>query len=380
MPETLSPEMGLAFSPEQESLRESVRRFLEKQWSRKELRATLEGSGEARNRLWRSMAGELGLQGIAIPEAYGGLGFGVMEQAVVLEEMGRVLLATPYLASAVVAAQALLRGDSEPLRGRLLPGIASGEAVATLALLEPGSDWRGAPAATLAHKDGGAWRVTGEKAFVVDGDQADCFIVSAKDAAGGNLLLAVARDDATVKVEPLPVIDATRPLARVRFLDAKAEVVAAEARAREVLDRTLEVACVALACEQMGGAAKSLETTNEYAKTRKQFGAPIGSFQAIKFKLADMLLNLEAGRSAAYYAAAAIAAARDDAPISASVAKAVCSDAYVAITGEMIQVHGGIAYTWEHDAHLYFKRARASLALFGDSDAHRERVAVLAGV
>lgn len=373
-------EMGLAFSPEQESVRESVRRFLEKQWSRKELRATLDGSRDARTRIWKALAGELGLQGFAIPEAYGGAGFGIMEQAVALEEMGRALVATPYLGSAVISAQALLRGESEAPRARWLPGIASGRTVATLAYLEQGADWRGAPAKTSARKDGATWRVTGEKSFVIDGDLANLFIVSAKDAAGGDVLLAVARDDATVKVDSLPVIDATRPLARVRFIDASAEVVAAEARAREVLDATLVVACTGLACEQMGGAARALEMTNEYAKTRKQFGAAIGSFQAIKFKLADMLLNLEAGRSAAYYAAAAMASGRDDAAISASVAKAVCSDAYVAITGEMIQVHGGIAYTWEHDAHLYFKRARASLALFGDSDAHREQVAVLAGV
>ncbi len=380
MPETLSFAMGLAFSPEQETLRDSLRRFLEKQWGRRELRATLDGSGNAAQRLWKSLSSELGLQGLAIPEAYGGAGFGMMEQAVVLEEMGRVLFATPYLASAVIAAQALLRGDSEPVRASWLPKIATGETVATLAYLEGASHRRAMPVKTTARRDGEAWRASGEKSFVIDGDQADLFIVSAKDAAGGDLLLAVARDDATVKVEPLPVVDATRPLARIRFAEAKAELVASGARASEVLDETLTIACVALACEQMGGAARALEMTNEYAKTRKQFGAPIGSFQAIKFKLADMLLNLESGRSAAYYAAASIATARDDAWISASVAKAVCSDAYVAITGEMIQVHGGIAYTWEHDAHLYFKRARASLALFGDADAHRERVAALVGV
>jgi len=386
--------MGLAFSPEQESLRESLRRFLERKWTRRELRAALDGSAAPDRDLWKALADELGLQGIAIPESYGGAGFGIMEQAVVLEEMGRSLLVSPYLSTSVVATQALLRGDSESLRSAWLPKFASGDAVATLAYLEGAADPLAQDIKVGARKDGDAWLVSGSKRFVVDGAHADLFIVPAKSSAGEDLLLAVPRDAPSVPretpsvlretqcvvTEALPVLDLTRPLATVRFIDAPGEVIASGARARRVLQETLAVACTAIACEQMGGAARALEITNEYAKTRQQFGAPIGSFQAIKFKLADMLLHLEAGRSAAYYAAASAAAEQEDALLSSSVAKAVCSDAYVAITGEAIQVHGGIAYTWEHDAHLYFKRARASLALFGDSDAHREQVAVLAEV
>lgn len=370
--------MRLAFTEEQEELRASVRRLLQDRLSGG-LVAAAESPDPYDAALWKLMAEELGLHGMAIPEEYGGSGFGFVEQAVVLEEMGRFVLRSPYLSTVIVAANALLLGDSEDLRRAWLPRIAAGEVVATLAHVEPGGDWTAAAPAVTAVADGDRLRVTGVKGFVVDGAEAGLFIVYAKGPGGEPVLAAVeAGQGVTAKAEP--VFDATRRLATVTFEGAAADVIATGDRAREVLARTLEYAAVGLACEQTGGAARALEMAVDYAKIREQFGVPIGSFQAVKFKCADMLLQVEAARSAAYYAAASLAAGDEETPVCAAVAKSVCSDAYMFVAAESIQVHGGIGYTWEHEAHLYFKRAKASQVLFGDPDLHRERLATLVGV
>ncbi|MGI5242204.1 acyl-CoA dehydrogenase family protein [Dactylosporangium sp. CA-139066] len=366
--------MRLAFTDEQEELRTSVRRLLAEHWSPEKRRAALDSAEPYDARLWKTMAEGLGLHGMAIPEEYGGAGYGFVEQSVVLEEIGRALLRAPYLSTVTVAATALQAGQDEALRADWLPRIAAGQAVAALAHDER----RGArPAAAV--RDGAGWRVSGTKAYVVDGAQADLFVVTATGDDGPVLLAVEGSADGVATLEH-PTLDLTRRLATVTFTEAQGRAIAVGDQARDVLDRTLDVAAVALACEQVGGAAAALEMTVEYAKIREQFGAPIGSFQAIKFKCADMLLDLEAARSAAYYAAASVNDNAADLPIAASVAKAVCSDAYTAITAEMIQIHGGIGYTWEHDAHLYFKRAKAAQHLFGDADRHRARLADLVGI
>ncbi|MEV4747380.1 acyl-CoA dehydrogenase family protein [Streptosporangium sp. NPDC049248] len=375
--------MRLGFTAEQEELRAGVRRLLTEHASTDRLRAELESEEPYDAGLWKLMAESLGLHAMAIPEEYGGAGYGFREQSVVLEEMGRVLLRSPYLSTVIVAANALLLGDDEELRRDWLPRIAAGDAIASLAHVEADGDWRATRPRVSAVRDGEGWRVTGTKSFVTDGVQADLLLVLASVAGGEEgetVLLAVDTREAGVVAEDVPVLDMTRRLATVTFADARGRAVALGARARQVLEATLGIAAAGLACEQVGGAARSLEVAVEYAKVREQFGVPIGSFQAIKFKCADMLLDLEAARSAAYYAAAAVADDAEDLPVATSVAKAVCSDAYTAITGEMIQVLGGIGYTWEHDAHLYFKRAKASQHLFGDSDLHREQLAVRVGV
>ncbi|GII78561.1 acyl-CoA dehydrogenase [Sphaerisporangium rufum] len=328
------------------------------------------------------MARDLGLHAMAIPEEYGGAGYGFREQSVVLEEMGRTLLRSPYLSTVVVAAAALLHGDDEEARARWLPRIAAGEVVATLAHAEPGVGWRAGRPRAVAVRDGAGWQVGGAKSHVVDGAEAGLLLVSAAAGQDGRdlVLLAVDPGHPGVTVTELPALDTTRRLASVTLDGVPAQAVATGERARRLLDRVLDVAVTGLACEQAGAAARALEMTVEYAKVRHQFGVPIGSFQAVQFTCADMLLHLEAARSAAYYAAAAIDRDDEDAPIAAAVAKAVCSDAGMAIAAEMVQIHGGIGYTWEHDAHLYFKRAASSAGLFGDADLYRERVATLAGV
>jgi alkylation response protein AidB-like acyl-CoA dehydrogenase len=372
--------MTLGFTAEQEALRTGVRRLLAEHWSSDRLRVALESSEPYDAGLWKVMAEDLGLHAMSIPEEYGGAGYGFAEQAVVLEEMGRALLRSPYLSTVVVAATALLHGDDDALRQDWLPRIAAGEVVASLAHVEDDGDWLARAPRTTAVEDDGAWRVTGTKAFVVDGAQADLLVVLADGGDAGEVLLALDTHAGGVRAVDVPALDLTRRIATVTMDGARARAIAVGPRAREVLEATLDVAAAGLACEQVGGAARCLELSVEYAKVREQFGVPIGSFQAIKFMCADMLLDVEAARSAAMYAAFAVDGRTDDLAVAASVAKAVCSDAYTAVTASTIQVHGGIGYTWEHDAHLYFKRAKASEMLFGDPATHRERVAARVGV
>ncbi|MGX4695408.1 acyl-CoA dehydrogenase family protein [Streptomyces sp. JNUCC 63] len=366
--------MTLSYTPEHEALRESVRKLLTEQASSERLRQVLESPQPYDATLWKTMAEELGLHGMAVPEEYGGSGFGFMEQAVVLEEMGRVVHCSPYLPTVVLAANALLLGDDEQARRTWLPRIASGEIAATVAVAEDDGDWHAGMITTTAIADGPEFRVTGRKCFVLDGATAGLVIVLARSGQD-EVLAAVDTGQPGVSVDELPVLDQTRPMATVTFTDARGNAIATGARAREVLARITEIAYAALAAEQVGGAARVLEMAVEYAKTRRQFGVPIGSFQAIKFKAADMLLELEAARAAALYAARAVAEDTADRTIAATVAKAVCSDAYFAVAAENIQIHGGIGFTWEHDAHLYFKRAKSSELLFGNAAAQHERLA-----
>jgi alkylation response protein AidB-like acyl-CoA dehydrogenase len=370
----------LGFTQEQEALRAGVRRLLAEQWGSERLRAALDDPEPYDTGLWKTMAERLGLHAMAIPEEYGGAGYGFAEQAVVLEEMGRSLLRAPYLSTVVLAATALLQGDDEASRQEWLPRIAAGEIVASLAHVEDDGDWSASAPRTRATADGDSWRVTGSKSFVIDGAQADLLLVLARGGDVGDVLVAVDTRSGGVTAHDVPALDLTRRLATVTLEGASGRAVAVGARAREVLDGTLRVGAAALACEQVGGAERCLEMTVEYAKVREQFGVPIGSFQAVKFMCADMLLHVEAARSAAMYAAFAVDGRTDDLAVAAPVAKAVCSEAYTAVTGSTIQVHGGIGYTWEHEAHLYFKRAKASEMLFGDPALHRERLAAQVGV
>lgn len=372
--------MKLSFTEEQTELRRTVRRLISDRWGSVQRRTWLDGTDAYDRALWTAMAGQIGLNGLSIPEEYGGLGYGFAEQSVVLEEIGRELVATPYLSSAVVA-PAVLLGGSRTVARRWLPGIADGGVVAALAHTEADADWRAARPATTATRAGDGWSVSGTKEFVIDGAQADLLLVTAADAASGELvLLAVPAADPAVTRVDRPTLDLTRRLATLVLAGAPAELIAQGQAARDILDYALDVAAIGIACEQAGGCAAALSKTVDYVKVREQFDAPIGSFQAVKFSCADMLLQVEAARSAAYYAAAALDAGSDEVPVSAAVAKAVCSEAFMAVTGSMIQLHGGIGYTWEHEAHLYFKRAKASQHLFGDADAHRDRLADLLGI
>jgi alkylation response protein AidB-like acyl-CoA dehydrogenase len=369
--------MILGVSAEQEELRASVRRFLADRAPLSRVRALMDG-GETDWAVWEQAGTQLGLQGLAIPENYGGAGFSFAEQAVVLEEFGAALYGGPYLASAVLAATALLASPDEGARRGLLPDIASGQTVATLAFTEDGGSWDPAAIRLSAVKDGpgvnGAWQLDGHKSFVLDGATAGLILVVATTDAGLSLF-AVEGDAAGLGRAALPALDQTRQLARLEFAGVTGRLIGSPGDGAAALDRALDVAAVALAAEQLGGAQRALDMAVEYAKVRRQFDRPIGSFQAIKHRCADLLLEVESLRSAVGYAAAAVAEDSAEIPVLASLVKAYASETYFHVAAENIQIHGGIGFTWEHDAHLYFKRAKASELFLGDGAYHRERLA-----
>jgi alkylation response protein AidB-like acyl-CoA dehydrogenase len=371
--------MNLGVSAEQRQLRESVRRFLAERAPLPRVRELMETADAMDAGVWRQAGAQLGLQGIAIPEEYGGAGFSFAEQAIVLEELGGALYGGPYLASAVLAAVALLTSEDEGARRDLLPGIASGETIATLAFTEDDGSWDPSSIRLAAAKNGPGWRLDGHKSFVLDGSGADLILVVAS-ADIGLSLFAVDGSAAGLSRRVLPTLDQTRRLARLEFSEVPARLIGSPGAARAVLDHTLDVAAIALAAEQLGGAQRALDMAVEYAKIRHQFGRPIGSFQAIKHRCADLLLEVESLRSAVGYAAAAVAAGSTEVPVLASLLKAYASEVYSHVAGENIQIHGGIGFTWEHDAHLYLKRAKSSELFLGDGSYHRERLATRIGL
>jgi alkylation response protein AidB-like acyl-CoA dehydrogenase len=372
--------MNLAVSTEQQELRDSVQRFLADRAPMSRVRELMETPDGTDRQVWRQAGDQLGLQGIAIPERYGGAGFTFAEQAIVLEEQGAALYGGPYLASAVIAATALLSGSDEVARRELLPGIASGQTVATLAFTEDDGSWEPEAIRLAASGDGsGGWVLDGHKNFVLDGHTADLILVVAA-AESGLSLFAVDPAAAGLDRRVLPTLDQTRKLARLEFDSVAARLIGAPGAAAGVLARTLDVAAIALAAEQLGGAQRALDMAVGYAKIRHQFGRPIGSFQAIKHRCADLLLEVESLRSAVGYAAAAVAEDSAEVPVLAALAKAYASDVYFHVAAENIQIHGGIGFTWEHDAHLYFKRAKSSELFLGDASYHREHLAQRIGL
>ncbi|NYD51266.1 alkylation response protein AidB-like acyl-CoA dehydrogenase [Actinomadura luteofluorescens] len=358
--------MKLVVTEEQRELRDALRRFFADRSPGAEVRRLMETAEGHDPKVWRQMAEQLGLQGLAIAEEHGGAGFGMRELAVVFEEMGRAVVCAPFLAT-ITAAAALEAGDGGH---DLLPGLADGSVIGTLAVAEDGGSWD--PASVRATFEDGVLR--GTKNFVLDGHIAGLVLVAAR---GGDGVGVYAVEDAAGLVRhALPTLDQTRRLARIE-LDG---VAARRVGGPEALARALDVAAVALAAEQLGGAQRTLDMTVEYAKVRHQFGRPIGSFQAVKHRCADMFVLVESARSAVLNAAAAADESPDELPAAAALAQAYCSEAFFHTAGEAIQLHGGIGFTWEHDAHLYFKRARSSRELFGSPDRHRERLAALAGL
>ena len=372
--------MKLAVSAEQRELRDSVRRFLADRAPLSRVRELMETPDGIDRPVWQQAGAQLGLQGIAIPERYGGAGFTFAEQAIVLEELGAALYGGPYLASAVLAATALLSGSDESARRELLPGIASGQSVATLAFTEDDGSWE-PEAIRLAARSGSGtgWVLDGHKSFVLDGHAADLILVVAATGSGLSLF-AVDPGSAGLDRRVLPTLDQTRKLARLEFHSVAGRLIGAPGEAAAVLARTLDVAAIALAAEQLGGAQRALDMAVGYAKIRHQFGRPIGSFQAIKHRCADLLLEVESLRSAVGYAAAAVAENSAEVPVVAALAKAYASDVYFHVAAENIQIHGGIGFTWEHDAHLYFKRAKSSELFLGDAAYHREHLAERIGL
>jgi alkylation response protein AidB-like acyl-CoA dehydrogenase len=371
--------VDFAPSEEQEELRTSLRRFLEERSPETEVRrlmATDEGYDPA---VWRQMAEQLGLHGLAIPEAYGGSGFGFEELAIVFDEMGRALLCAPFFASVGLAANLLLAVEDEAARTDYLPGIASGDTIATVALAEASGRWDEQGIQMAASSSGGGWQLTGEKRYVLDGHLADLLLVPARGPAGVSIF-AVEKGAPGLSTVSVTTMDQTRKQARVTFENTPARLLGSDGGGWPAVSKMLDLAAVALAAEQVGGAQRVLELAVQYAKDRVQFGRPIGSFQAIKHRCADMLVEVESARSAMYYAAWAAGAGDPELPAVASLAKSYCSEAYFHAAAQNIQIHGGIGFTWEHPAHLYFKRAKSSELLFGDPAYHRELLAQRVGI
>ncbi|MER5184960.1 acyl-CoA dehydrogenase family protein [Streptomyces sp. NPDC002896] len=374
--------MALTFTEEQEELRATLRRFVADKSPNAAVRRWMESDEGHDPQLWQQMASQLGLHGLALPQEYGGFG-GPVELGIVLEELGRALLPSPYLATVALAGQALAVSGDGTAKARWLPAIADGSLTGTLALAEESGSWNVEDVAAEAVRVDAGWRVSGTKMFVIDGHSADLLLVVARADAGPGLF-AIDSGATGVSRTRLETLDPTRRLARIDLDDAPALRVGPEGDATAYLRTVLDLAVVALAAEQVGGAQACLDTAVEYAKVRVQFGRPIGSFQAVKHKCADMLLKVEAARSAAYHAMSVAAEGADQGagglPVSAALAAAYCADAFTHAAKENIQIHGGIGYTWEHDAHLYLKRAKSSEQLFGSPATHRGRLAELVGI
>jgi alkylation response protein AidB-like acyl-CoA dehydrogenase len=371
--------VNFAFSDEQEQFRAALRRFLAERVPSTTLRRAMELPEGLGREFWKQACAELGLGGIAIPERHGGQGFGCLEVGIIQEELGRSLAPTPFFASAALAANAILLAGDETEQARLLPGIASGETWATLALLEDAGRWDAEGIGLVAARDGADFRLEGTKRFVVDGAEADLLVVAARlpgtRGEQGIGLFTVRAGDPGVAAAPLDTLDPLRRMAHLELSGARAQRLGPEGGCGPALEKSLLRAAVALAAEMSGAAARCLDMATEYARVRVQFGRPIGSFQAIQHKLAEVLLELELARSASWWAS--WVADRDGAELAeaAHLAKAGCADALVRAAAENVQVHGGMGFTWEHDAQLFYKRARSADLLLGDASWHRGRLA-----
>jgi alkylation response protein AidB-like acyl-CoA dehydrogenase len=379
--------MRLAFTDEQESLRDMVRAFLRDTCPEGEVRRLMDTDGGFDAGVW-SQLGDLGLCGLTVPEQFGGAGYTFVELGVVLEELGASLACVPFFSSVVLTQSLLMALDDAAGHSRWLPGLASGATRGAVAFAERSGGWDGRGIQTEAIRDGAGWRLDGAKTFVVDGHTADLVMVLAETDTGLSVF-AVEPDASGLTRSVLETMDQTRKQAGIELSGTPAVLVGGPGAGSAALARMSDLAAIALATEAVGGARAVLGEAVEYAKVRVQFGRPIGSFQAIKHRCADMLLRVESARSAAYHAlwtASEISSGDsatddpDELRIAASMAKAYCTEAFAWAAAENIQIHGGIGFTWEHSAHLYFKRATSSQLLFGDPVEHRARLADMIGI
>lgn len=358
--------MQTVYTEEQEQLREVVSRFLQAKSTAVDVRRLMASSEGYDPAVWQQLCGEVGLAGTHIPEEYGGVGFGPVELGIVSEEMGRHLYCGPFFASSVMAGYALLNGATETHKTAILPGIASGDQIATLVLDNLNNPEKVGAALKANEKH----VVSGVAPIVVDAHIADVLIVAASTAEGLGLYLVKA-DAAGLTITPQEALDPTRKLSRVSFNEVSAERIGGLTEA--LLNRTWDQICSVLAHEMIGGAQYLFESTLEYTKVRVQFGRPIGSFQALKHRCADLLMELEFAKATIHHAAFCLAAG-DGEPYVASMAKAMASDTYMEAARAGVQLRGGIGFTWEEDTHLWFKRAKSSEVFMGSAHMHRERM------
>ncbi|WP_404314688.1 acyl-CoA dehydrogenase family protein [Prescottella equi] len=370
------------FAEEQIELRKTVAQLLAKRADAAALRKTLE-SGEAFDRgLWDVLCQQVGVAALAIPEEFGGFGATLVEQHLVLEELGAALTPSPMFGSAVLAAQAILATGNDEACERLLPGIAEGSSIAALCWVGPEGHWRSDDVAcTAAGSDADGYTVSGTAHYVLDGAHADVLIVAAAVEGSDGVIGLFEVDPAAggVARRQLPTMDLTRPMSLVEFDSAPAVRLTAD-DATAALEKVRTIAIVALSAEQVGAAERCMQMTVDYSKDRVQFGRAIGSFQALKHRMADLYFLVETARSASYAAVHSLSEGLPTAAADALVAKAYCSEALLAVTGDAIQLHGGIAITWEHDAHLFFKRAHGSAQLLGQPEEFFKEMETLAGL
>ncbi|MGW8571969.1 acyl-CoA dehydrogenase family protein [Streptomyces niveus] len=359
----------LSETAEQRELRGVLRSFLTETSGPEDVRRHLATPRGHDEELWVRLAGEIGVHGLAIPEEYGGSGFTFVELAVALEESGRALYCAPLLPTVALAAHALLNSGDRQACERYLPGIAAGTLTATVAAFRDGEP------GVRAEQGVSGWVLRGATDFVLDGAGADLLVVRAQTPDGARLFSCEPEADTCRRV-PHRVLDETRRQARVEFHGAAVTLMGESGE----VTATLDAGRAALAAEQVGGSAHALDATTEFLSQRHQFGRPVGSFQAVKHRLADVLVALEAARSAAACATACAALTSPRLPVAASAAAVVCSETFRLATAEYVQLHGGIGFTWEHPAHLYVRRARSGEVLFGTADQHRARLAELIGL
>jgi len=376
--------MDFGFNQEQELLRATARKFFENECTSEFVRARMAEPAGVTDEFWKKLA-EQGWLGLIYPEEYDGTGLGFVDLTVLMEEMGRAVMPGPFFSTVLLGGLAILEAGSAAQKKEWLSKISQGQAKATLAFTEPNARWDAAAVTVTARESGGTFTLHGTKLFVLDAHVADIIVAVARTREGkrpeeGLGMFLVPKGAKGLDVKLLPTMDQTRKLCEVTFNDVTVgadAVLGATDQAWGPLSRVLDRATVALCAEMCGGAQRVLDMTTDYAKIRVAFGKPIGSYQGVKHRAADMLVEVENAKSLTYYAAWAMDENVPEAALAASMAKAYVSDAYRRTAGAGIQLHGGIGFTWEHDLHLYFKRAKSSEFTFGDASYHRERVAQL---
>jgi alkylation response protein AidB-like acyl-CoA dehydrogenase len=359
------------FSEEQEDLRSSLRRVLADKASAPTMRAVTQGQAGYDLALWTQLV-SLGMSGLCVPERYGGSGGGIPEIVVAAEEMGRALAPAPWFSS-VLAAQAILAMEDPAAAQRLLPGLCEGKRIATVAVVTGPGGWSRHDPSAHAYRDGPHYRVCGTKTFVTDGDAADLVLCVVTAPSGPSLFVVDSRAEG-VQQRPLDTVDLTRRFTEIAFDDAVGDLVGTEGAGQRALDQVCWLAPLILAGEAVGGAQRCLDNAVAHAKRRVQFGRLIGSFQAVKHMCAELLLDVESARSTLYRAMWATHEGEASAKMLTHLAKAYCCDTYMAAAVDNIQIHGGIGFTWEHEAHLHYRRAHVTRQLFDDPTFHRDRL------
>ena len=374
--------MDVHLTQEQTLLRDSVSEFLERECAVERVRAISAGAQEEAHSLWRAVA-ELGWPGLTIASEYGGSGLDLVDLAVVFEQAGAALFPSSLFSTVALGAPCVQIGGNAEQQQGILPDVATGKLRMTLAQVEDTNGWGSEHLAWIPERSAKGFRLTGQKRHVPDADSSDLIVLAVRTQAGsvgseGISLMVIPADLPGITIRPTQLLDGTRGFCEIDFRDVfvgDEALLGPEGQAADILQAVTATARVALCAEMTGGSQRALDLSVAHAKTREQFGKPIGSFQAISHKCADMLVRVESARSATYYAAWALAHAQPGAQMSSCLAKAYCSDAFAKVAGDAIQVHGGLGFTWEQEPHLHYRRAKTIEHFLGDASWNRELAA-----